>query len=405
MRSFTIACAIASISSVALAADLYVDSSGIGGPYLDIDSAMLASNPGDRILVRPGTYPAFHFSRGVSVIGLGTPSQVRVERVDFHPNIPNDHFACVLSNVEVVGELPESGIGISGNELSTGTFVLDGVIVNGGVFLRGGPDGFHLLMQNTHVIAGPGDGFSGEAFWFGGKNNTAEIVDCTIEGADASAEAGTVAGIGLRLAGGSNVRIARSEIFGGDGSAGVPGGAAGAAAIGAFGSTASQVRLDGGSVARGGSSSGVGGGAGASFVGSIALGSATLEGGAGSPSGPQTVNATVASFPAGFHLAVNPPRLAGADAAYHSGDTVSVSFGASPAVMLVATSLQDPPGASFLTLPPSAFVLSGNTLSLSVPTDPGISASGVFLYFQGFALVGSTSKVEMTHVSTIRIDL
>src|SRR4029079_10425594 len=47
---------------------------GPGSQFTDIGSAVAASAPGDVILVRSGTYPAFVTSKGLTILGLGIVS-------------------------------------------------------------------------------------------------------------------------------------------------------------------------------------------------------------------------------------------------------------------------------------------------------------------------------------------
>ena len=54
----------------ALANTYTVDAAG-GGNFSDIQTAILASQPGDVLLVQPGTYSAFALDRGLTIIGYG----------------------------------------------------------------------------------------------------------------------------------------------------------------------------------------------------------------------------------------------------------------------------------------------------------------------------------------------
>ena len=277
--------ALAFASSGARASDHLVDASGIQSPLLNLTQAMAVAVPGDRIFVLPGTYPAFHFSRGVEVIGLGaSPADVTIARVDFHPNAPVNHFDAALSNVTVCSSDSADSTSISGNELAEGTLVLDGVVTCGGVYLRGAGS-FYLLVVNTRVDAGPGDGFLGAAFDFGG--GIADFVGARIVGGDASVAEGSLAGVGLRIGGGATVRLSGSEVQGGDGvSAALPAFGQGADAIEkGFGAGATRLRLSGFSWVQGGSGWSAAGGAGVDLSGEILLGQATVQGGAGTPAG------------------------------------------------------------------------------------------------------------------------
>ena len=60
--------------------------------------------PGDRILVMPGAYPPFHFSRGVSVIGMGDdPGDVLIGRCDLHVTVPAEGYDAIFENPLLAG--------------------------------------------------------------------------------------------------------------------------------------------------------------------------------------------------------------------------------------------------------------------------------------------------------------
>jgi hypothetical protein len=265
------------------AGDLIVDASGVASGFTDITQAMLASSPGDRILVLPGSYPAFHFSRGVEVIGIGAdPSQVVVERVDYHPNIPPFNYHTALSNLTVCGSGAANGTSISGNELAAGTLVLDGVATCGGVYLRGGEGSFYLMVVDSRVEPGPGGGFLNAAFDFSG--GVADFVGTRITAANASLAAGTPAGTALRIGEEATVRLSGSEVLGGDGTEN--GGSTalddGGTAIGQGIGTVASVRLSGGTAVKGGRGGAQGmGGDGIEVGGMILSGDATVAGGTG----------------------------------------------------------------------------------------------------------------------------
>ncbi len=267
------------------ATDWTVDASGVASDLVTIDQAMAVAMPGDRILVLPGTYPPFHFSVGVDVVGLGNdPAEVNVARVDFHPTRPIVDFEAGLSNMTVCSDGPSDGISIGGNELALGTFTVEGVDICGGIFLHGAGE-LYVMMVDTALRPGPGDGFLGAAFDFGG--GTLDIVDSRIVAANASEALGKQAGVGLRIAGGSIVRISGSEVLGGQGD-GTPALRNGGDGIvhGYPMATPVNLRLSGSSLVGGGAAAPGGtGGAGVSVTGTIQTGTVTVLGGAGSPPG------------------------------------------------------------------------------------------------------------------------
>jgi hypothetical protein len=62
--------AVALVASVANGSTWIVDAAG-GGQFTDIQTAILASQPGDVLLVQPGTYAPFALDRGLTLIGYG----------------------------------------------------------------------------------------------------------------------------------------------------------------------------------------------------------------------------------------------------------------------------------------------------------------------------------------------
>ena len=62
--------AVATLAPAAPATTWVVDAAG-GGQFTDIQTAILASQPGDVLLVQPGTYAPFALDRGLTIIGYG----------------------------------------------------------------------------------------------------------------------------------------------------------------------------------------------------------------------------------------------------------------------------------------------------------------------------------------------
>jgi len=73
-RSLLVALALPAPGALAFAADLYV---GPGHPYAQIDQAIAAAAPGDRIFVEAGLFEVFHLDKPLDVRGAG-PGATRV---------------------------------------------------------------------------------------------------------------------------------------------------------------------------------------------------------------------------------------------------------------------------------------------------------------------------------------
>jgi hypothetical protein len=412
----------AMFASQAKAIDVIVDASG-GGDFTTIGAAMLVVAPGDRILVEPGTYPAFHFSRGVAVIGRGaTPSAVRIARVDYHVTMPTVGFETLLSNATIGSPDPADAIAISGNEIGPGALTLDGLVVDGSMFLRGGSSGFHLLVNNCRVTPNGDENFSGAAATLGGANNVVEIRNSWIRGSAAGDVGSVPPGVGLQLIGGTEARIVRSEIAGGDGYPLAGPLEPGAAAIrSAFGSGALRIRLDGGSVVAGGDSGGASaGGAGIALstaAHALALGDAVVTGGAGSTTGPAYVNVVPTSIAADRVLELQPiVKHAESSGILGSGDTITLESEFDPATTVIVIGLdmaQSQPSSggpatagSFLALDPAKWlaVVPASDLSLPIPGSPGVTVEGVVVRFQAYSFVPGAGIV-LSNTECVRIDL
>lgn len=373
----------------ASAADLLVDASG-SGAFTTIQQAMLVAQPGDRILVLPGSYPPFHFARGVSVIGMGDdPGDVLIGRCDLHVTVPVTGYDAKLVNVMLGDGAPENVLALSGNESPPGTFTTSGVRIQGGVFLGGGADGFHVHLQNTSVSAGPGQGFLGAAVHLGGTPGfSAELVGVDIQAWDATPS--LAAGIGLRLAGGMRARLVASEVRGGSGSGHAP--SAGAAALVSWTPLGPvDLRVDGNTLVQGGSgASGGAGGAGIALSGSLELGTAQVLGGDGAPAGPAFSGVTpVALAAAGYLELVPQPSGAAQSSALWTGDEVHLQV-ATPgdlAAIVVSIDIGAPPSATeVVPIGAPLFVVFDNALSAFVPPGGGsVDMPGVFAYAQAFS--------------------
>lgn len=401
-------CSLPCVLALALpasATDWIVDAAGGQGTLATIAQAMAVCSTGDRILVMPGSYPAFHFSRAVDVVGLGaSPSDVVIHRVDYHPTVPTLGFDTGLTNLTVCGD----SISISGNELAPGTLVLDGVRACSGVYLHGAGQ-FYLLVQNADVEAGPGDGFLGAAFDFGG--GTADIVNSSIRGANASAVVGTTAGVGLRVwsTSTSNVRISNSLVSGGSGMR-ATGFLDGADAIDHLAGGVSTLRLSGGAQILGGAADvGGRGGNGVDISGEITTGEVVVIGGAGGT--PGSPYATSQPTPLGFDplLRLSPAGQGGTLPVFqHPGDFILA--GCDPSIssaVLASSTAIDPPSTPASTALVTPQVGNGPTEAFLIPIRQHRVANPApkrRLYLQGLFLDASTGQTHTTNPVAMTID-
>jgi len=391
--------------------DILVDASGLQSAHTEVGSAMAVARPGDRLLLLPGHYPPFLFDVGVAIVGLGeSAAEVRVDRVDLHVSEPSIGYTAVLSNLTVGDGTALNSVPISGNEQSPGVVVIDGVMVEGGVFLGGGADGFHLHMSGSSVDPGPGDGFLGAGMHLGGSAGFSfEIIDSRITGADADDDVGLPAGDALHLSGPVRGRIVRSEVLGGAGSPAQP---SGGDAVRRFApGSAVQLRVDGGSVVRGGDALlGGAGGAGLDVGGVLELGDALVQAGASASVGLDLApDLAVEALPGPLHLAVEPAQIAGVGApALRSGErlTLFVAVPEDSAALFLSFDLGIPapfPAPLISVQAPTVLILS-NSVSLIVP-DLGFELPGVMLYANAWVRPTPGAKLRVTNTVSRRLDL
>lgn len=402
-------CLVAAIASPALAVDRIVDASGAGGAYTTIGAAMLASTPGDRILVMPGSYPTFQFSRGVHVIGMGTtPGAVQVQRIAYHPSTPQLGYDTLISNLTVGSAGSLDTLAIHGNELGPGVLTIDGVVLFGGLYLRGGQAGFYALISNSRIEPLPGYGFTGEAAWMGGPGNYIEIRNSRIRGWNSASSSWMTSGVALRVAGGTQLRINGSVIAGGDGEA-AAGFEAGATAIASTGLGGANIRLDGGTIVSGGDGAGGPGGHGTAITGSIVVGAAVVAGGTGSLAGLAYAGAQPASLNGDLNLDVT-PNLAFAESGVSvtSGQTLTIDLGPVSGQPLLALTfaVKLPESGLFVPLPlETALFIQGSALSAGIPYLTGTTVTGIMVYAQGAVYDATSGLISLSNTAAIRVDL
>lgn len=404
-RLFSTTALTAVLGAGARGTDWIVDSSG-AGDFKTIGAAIVVANPGDRLLVQPGHYPAFQFSVGVDVIGVGAaPADVRIDRVDYHVSIPAQHYDTLLSNVQLGSDHPADAIALSGNELGPGSLHLDGVVIDGAVFLGAG-EGFTLLVTNSAISNQPGEWFAGETMYLGGAGSFVEIRNSSVQAAAATVTRAPAAGV--RLSAGTTARIVNTQITGGNGNEGSHPDGAPAVTRGLF-PGAVELRIDGNSWITGGSGPIGEGGHGVDLDGLIEVGAASVQGGSGNPPGLDFAAAQPVPTPVDLHLDLQ-PVLANAQVPVYlsAGDTIRVHMTTPVERTFLVVSLELNPPAAALYLPlrltfPTIWV-AGNSFQAVIPPARFQQIEGLEVYFQGLTRPAG-QPLLVSDVASVRVDL
>ncbi|MCA9001799.1 MAG: hypothetical protein KDB61_07745, partial [Planctomycetes bacterium] len=300
-RSSSSAEAALGLTAVASADDLVVDASGALSNWTTIGQAMALAQPGDSILVMPGQYPAFAFTKGVEVRGMGAnPSDVSVDRVDYHVSIPNIDARTVLRNLRLCGDGAINDLAISGNELPRGSMWIDRVETCAGVYLHGAGE-FYAFFSECTITPDAGRGILGAAMDLG--NCEADFWRCNVVGWDASQL--VPAADALHLSFDARIRVAASRFEGGDGHEGSGVGMAGDA-VTTLPGYAADVTLIGDSRFVGGHGVGAPGGDCVAVEGMIELGHVVLQPGSGTAPGVEFPLSP--SVPLGYDPALDVPE-------------------------------------------------------------------------------------------------
>lgn len=394
--------------ATALAGDWVVDATATHSSFTTLNQAMNAASPGDRILVHPGSYPPVQMFKGVHVLGLGTnPAAVKIARCDYHPLQPLVGYDSSLANLTLGSPADEDSIALTGNELALGTLTLDSVVVDGAVFLRGGSTGFYLQMSNCSVVPQPGEGFAGEAMWFGGAGNRLDAHDSRIVGWNCPESTPALgAGVGLRLAAGTSARLTDSTVAGGSG---LGAGVAGATAL--VGGAGSLELLGSTSVHGGSAPLTAAGGAAVDFAGVVRTGlGIDVVGGAGGPNGSAFATSVPTPLPVDPSIAVTPDRdPVSGPFTVNSGETLGfqTASAAGSTVLLIGFGVDCPtPSAPvFLPLSPAPMLLiGGNALIATVPASPILGPLfGIEVFAQ--AATASPEGVLLSGVVSTRLNL
>jgi len=219
-----LAAPLLAVTGLAGAAEADILRVGPGATYSQINAAVAASQPGDTILVAPGTYSPFSASHALRVIGDGTGPVVigfaGTQGVTVSGLPAGAEF--VLSGVEVrTNTLGAAGSSLVRLDANAGTVVLHDVLVQGsfaGVGLRVS-NCANVVVTDSRIVEG-GPYLSTSA---GGaietSNSTLMLADCTVTG-DVGGGGAAEPGDHALVASGGRVELWRTSLRGGDGSSG-----------------------------------------------------------------------------------------------------------------------------------------------------------------------------------------
>lgn len=264
------------------AADLIVDSAGGPGTFPTIQAAMLAAQPGDRILVQPGVYPSFSVTKSISIYGMGSAvDAVVVGGIHLGLGFPNQNYHVSISRLRVDAGAA-APLAVSGQELGVGKIEFESVQIAGGFRLLAGEAGFVLSLANCTVTGDIGQGFDGATCNVAAPAPSYfSITRCRFQGARGDLFAAQPPLAGLLLDRGVTAQIAQCDIRGGRG------GLAQTGAAGLYVRQAQVRSLGTATTVRGGDGgTAAAGGPGVLTTSTIFRGSATLNGGLGTTDGP-----------------------------------------------------------------------------------------------------------------------
>ncbi|MEZ5990404.1 MAG: hypothetical protein R3F30_15070 [Planctomycetota bacterium] len=284
VRALGMIAAIALAAQLAGATDHVVDAQGGPGVHKTISAAMAVASPGDRILVRPGTYPGFKVDRSIEVVGLGSaPSSVIVEGIAFHPVHPHSGYRVRLSRMRLTPALPSlNSMALSGNELGTGELILDSLVLDGGMALGVWEKGsMELDLDNCDIrVEKAQGGVVGAAVVVTGPAVHLEVSRTEVHGGVGTLAPLSPALAALQVDDGTTLRLAQTRLYGGKGAPGQDGAPALIVRNGIVEAIHAGSLLFGGD----GGDKGAGGPAIRADV-PIQVGSARLAGGSGTPDG------------------------------------------------------------------------------------------------------------------------
>jgi hypothetical protein len=217
---------LAATAAAALTGAAQADTLRVGpsGAFAQINTAVAASQPGDTIIVEPGTYVPFTASHALRVIGDGT-GPVVIGFVGTNgvtvSNLPAG-AEFVLSGVEVrTNTLGAAGSALVRLDANAGTVVLHDVLVQGafaGVGLRVTNCASVVVTDSRILDSGPYISTSAGGA-IESSLSTLLLADCTVTG-DVGGGGAAEPGDHALVASGGRVELWRSSLRGGDGSSG-----------------------------------------------------------------------------------------------------------------------------------------------------------------------------------------
>ncbi|HEX5052239.1 MAG TPA: hypothetical protein VFZ65_10735 [Planctomycetota bacterium] len=383
------ACALVLCASVR-ATDLLVDPTGAPGTFATIQAALVAAQPGDRILVQPGVYPSFSVTKSITILGMGSSvDAVVVAGIHLGLGFPNQHYHVSISRLRVAPG-PLAPLAVSGQELGVGQIEFESVQIDGGFRLLSGEPGFVLSLANCSVVGTVGQGFDGATCHVASPApSTFSITRCQFQGAPGDLFVAQPPLAGLLLDRGVTAQIAQCVIRGGNGGlaqAGAPGLDVRQAQVRSLGTMSTIRGGDGGA--------GACGGPGVLTTSTVFYGSATVTGGPGSPNGPVAAGTGTLLPSTGtdpeLQVAVNQtmsgPVLVGSGThlAWH------LASAGAPALVLVSPAIGNPlpPPLDQLLIDPASSILMATTLDLVLPS---------FGAFVGLPLFGQGVSLDVAH--------
>jgi hypothetical protein len=400
-RSFSFALVLC---ASAHAADLIVDPAGGPGTFPTIQAAIQAAQPGDRILVQPGSYPAFSITKSIAILGMGSSANaVVVGGIHLGLGFPNQNYRVAIARMRVDAG-PSAPLAVSGQELGVGVIEFESVEIVGGFRLLAGEAGFVMSLANCTVVGDIGQGFDGATCNIAAPAPSYfSITRCRFQGARGDLFAAQAPLAGLLLDRGVTAQIAQCDIRGGRGGvaqAGAPGLHVRQAQVRSLGTTSTVHGGDGGTAAAGGP--------GVLATSTVFRGTATVTGGFGTPNGPASagtgtllpLSGVTAELTVVVDQTMSGPVVVGADThvVWH------LATSGAPGLVLIAGTLSGPQPA-----PLDRLVIDLGTASV-MPADVDLvlpslgSFVGLPLFLQGVAIDAANNTFPATAATALHLD-